>query len=124
MCVSFMHYINKVLMNHGADLDAYEDDAEVAALDAKAATKAAVVAEVSRFDEAPPQMQAMLISGVVAGLIASYALYFAPSRLFQVPTTTRRAIHRPTPTRPRNPKPPPTRTKGPMPETPHLGIAM
>lgn len=84
MCVAFMHYINLALLEHADELDAYETDVEVERLDVKAAQYAAIVKEVGSFYDAPWQMRAMLVSGVVAGLVSTYALYFGSSRLFQV----------------------------------------
>jgi len=83
MCVAFMHYINLALLEHADELDAYETDVEVERLDVKAAQYAAIVKEVGSFYDAPWQMRAMLVSGVVAGLVSTYALYFGSSRLFQ-----------------------------------------
>jgi len=83
MGVTFLHYVNRVIAEKQDVLNSYEEDKEVAALDAKAAEFAAVVAKVGNFHQAPPAVRLIFVSGVVASTLSTYALMMGASHLFQ-----------------------------------------
>jgi len=78
-----LYFIEEVKTNQGEQIDAFEDDAEVAAQDARSAAEQVAFERVTAMSAMPLPVKALLLVGTVSMSSSAYLLMFASSECFE-----------------------------------------